>query len=100
MLSEKPWKLDGLLRVCAGIFVCLSVVSLLQMAGEHFAGKQAFADGTLPYLLLSSLALHGSILLATGIFLWLHRISWGEAFGFSTPPLGRAMMIGDRKSVV
>jgi membrane protease YdiL (CAAX protease family) len=92
MLSAKPWKLEEILRLLAGIFVGLIFVSLAQLGYEHFAGKMS--EGSLVFLLFSSLSLHGSILFATGIFLWLHRISWGEAFGFTTPPMSRAVLLG------
>jgi membrane protease YdiL (CAAX protease family) len=94
MMSEKLWKLDGILRLLAGIFACLSAISLLQLACQQVLGKQAFDEGSLLYLVFASLSMHGSILFVTGIFLWLHRISWADAFGFSTPPLSRAIRFG------
>jgi hypothetical protein len=74
MLSEKPWKLEGILRMLAGVFICLSFVSLAQLTYEHFAGK--LDEGSLVYLVFSSLNLHGSILFVTGHRRWAARFCW------------------------
>ena len=94
MLSDKPWKLEGILHLMVGIFVCLSCVVLVESAAQHFVGKEKFVEGSLLYLIFSSLSIHGSILLATFFYLRWHGVSWSEAFGFSTPPLGRAILLG------
>ena len=80
--------------VGGGILVCISFLTLLEAILRHFAGKENFEEGSLPYLVFSSLTLHGSILAGTAVFLWWHRVSWREAFGFSTPFAGRAILLG------
>ncbi len=94
MLSEKPWKLEGIIRLMAGIFACLCFVSLFQFIAQYFVGKDEFEEGSLLYLLFTSLSLHGSILLGTGFFLWWHHQTWSEAFGFRTPPVVPAILLG------
>ena len=94
MLSEKPWNVEGFVRLLLGILFCVAVFILLEAALEYFLGKDKLADGTLPNLVLGSLSLHGSILLGTAVFLKWQHISWRDAFGFSTPPLARAILFG------
>ena len=94
MLSEKPWNVEGFVRLLLGILFCVAMFILLEAALEHFLGKDKLADGTLLNLVLGSLSLHGSILLGTAVFLKWQHISWRDAFGFSTPPLARAILFG------
>jgi membrane protease YdiL (CAAX protease family) len=94
MLSDKPWKLEGMLRLLAAIFCCIFCCVMAQVIVQHFAGKNAFDEGTLLFLVFTSFTLHGSILIGTALYLWAAGITWSEAFGFSTPPVSRAILWG------
>jgi uncharacterized protein len=94
MLSEKPWTLMGILWLMMSIFGCMFVVSVWQAIVQHFTGKAAFEEGTLLALVFSSLALDGSILVGTGIFLWLNEWKWSEVFGFGHRPVPGAILLG------
>ena len=85
MLSEKPWKLDRVVLVLLGMFVCACAISLVGGLVQHFIGQAKPDENSLLYLVFVTMSLQGSILLATAFFLWARRISWGEAFGFSKP---------------
>src|SRR5580658_9098906 len=86
MLSAKPWKRPGILRLMLVILACLMSVA--------FTDKGKPDENSLLNLVLTSLSLSGPILIATGIILWQSGIRWRDAFGFSTPPVGRAILLG------
>lgn len=93
MLSEKPWKLEGIMRLllCLAMGIIFFVLAASLVA--HFTGAKP--DGNNPFLLvLGTLALDGSLLIAVFIFLRLEQLTWTEAFGFNTPALWRALVWG------
>jgi len=93
MLSEKPWKLDGLLRFVICLVMCVSVMLTLSAVIQHFTGAKTTEDST-ALLVVNTLALDGSILIAVFIFLRLEHITWADAFGFKTPRPGLAILWG------
>ncbi len=94
MLSEKPWKPERVALLLLGTVICFTGFSLAGGLAEHFNGGQKLDEDSLAYLLLVTLSLHGSILLATAVALWCFHLSWREAFGFSARDTGRAMLLG------
>ena len=84
MSSEKPWKLPANVRLLAVVLCCAASVAL--------KSKEPPDEDSLLNLVLSSLALHGPILLAVAIFLKGSGITWNRAFGFSTPPVARGRL--------
>lgn len=93
MLSERPWKLEGIIRLVAGVLFCFCLAIVLQSLVQHFTGGQKFAEGSFLNVVFSS-SLHGSVLAGTAFFLWSQHLDWSDFFGFSTPPLGRALGYG------
>jgi len=100
MLSEKPWNLERLVAVLVGIFFGVSVAMLIQAGLEHVLGKAQFVEGSLPYLVMGSLAMHGSILFGIGVVLALHQIRWRDAFGFNHRPLAKALLLGAMMAIL
>jgi uncharacterized protein len=100
MLSEKPWKLDRVVLVLLGIFVCCCAVSLVGGVVQHFIGKGKPDENSLLYLVEATMSLQGSIVLATAFFLWARRISWGEAFGFCSHNTAQALLLGVLAAVI
>lgn len=94
MLSEKPWNVEKLIFLLVSIFFGISVVMLTQAGLEHFLGKARFAEGSLAYLVIGSLALHGSILFGFAVVLGIHKVRWRDAFGFNHRPLAKALVLG------
>jgi membrane protease YdiL (CAAX protease family) len=86
MLPERPWKPPANVRLMAVVLLCVASMALKD--------KEPPEEGSLLNLVLSSLALHGPILLAVAVFLKGSGITWNRAFGFSTPPVGRAILLG------
>jgi len=100
MLSEKPWKLDRVVLVLLGIFVCACTISLVGGLAQHFIGKQKPDENSLLYIVFVTMSLQGSILLATALFLRSQRIHWREAFGFSIPGAGHAILLGVLAAII
>ncbi len=92
MLSEKPWTLEAMIRLLLGIFVCVSAAMLLAGLMQSVTGKKVGEDSPLA-MVLGTLILDGSILLALGFFLWSQGMSWPQAFGFRNRP-GYALALG------
>jgi membrane protease YdiL (CAAX protease family) len=94
MLSEKPWKPERVALLLLGTAVCFCWFSLADGLAEHINGGKKLDENSLANLLLVTMSLHGSILLATGLALWWFRVSWREAFGFAAGDTGRAVLLG------
>jgi membrane protease YdiL (CAAX protease family) len=100
MLSEKPWKPERVVMLLLGIVVCFGWVSLAGGAAQHFSGQEKLDENSLLYLVIVTMSLQGSILLATAVTLWWFHVSWAEAFGFASGGTGRAMVLGALAGVV
>ncbi|HWF19879.1 MAG TPA: type II CAAX endopeptidase family protein [Verrucomicrobiae bacterium] len=100
MLSEKPWNWDRVVRVFIAVLFFVSVFFLVMAATQHYAGKTKLVEGSLAYVVLGSLGFHGSILFGTAIILASDHLNWGKAFGFSSRPLTRAMLLGFAAALV
>jgi membrane protease YdiL (CAAX protease family) len=94
MLSEKPWKLDRVILLFLAVLIGVSSFIMLQGAAEHLNGNQKLDQNSPVYVLLLTLTIHGSILLATTAVLWWFRLKWSDAFGFASPGRGRAILLG------
>lgn len=94
MLSAKPWKLDRVILLLAGISFCASIMILAGTVALHFVSHGKPDKNSLPYLVVVTLTIHGSILLGTGLVLWWYHLNWREAFGFSMPNRGSTVLLG------
>jgi membrane protease YdiL (CAAX protease family) len=93
MLSEKPWKLHGLMYLVFCLLLCVAFMIMVIGIVQHFTGAKP-DDNSPVFLVLSSLALDGSILVSIFLFLRLEDITWAEAFGFKNCPLWRPVLWG------
>jgi membrane protease YdiL (CAAX protease family) len=94
MLSEKPWKPERAVLMLLGTVVFFGWISLAGGAVQHYSDKGKLDENSLAYLVIVTMSLHGSILLATAVALWWFHVSWNEAFGFASGGAGRAMVLG------
>ncbi len=104
MLSAKPWNLEAFIHLLMGILFCVCLAVLAQGAIQHFAGKDKFADGSLLYLVMGSMSLHGSILLGTAVFLkWRVYVKVVGQFVCTAPatwePFARCASAAGRESL-
>lgn len=92
MLSEKPWKLHSLLWLAACLLMGFSAFALAVQLVAQYTGVKVDSNSP-PIVILSSLALDGSILIAVFLFLRWENLAWAEAFGFKNR-LRRALIWG------
>src|SRR5579863_3858978 len=100
MLSEKPWKPDRAILLLLGFCVCFCALFVAGSLALHFSGIGKPDENSLLYVVVATMTLQGSIVVATALFLWFTRITWSEAFGFSSPRLGRAILLGFLAAVI
>jgi uncharacterized protein len=93
MLSEKPWKLDAVVRLLFGLLMCISIAQFILGVYQQFILKHTLEQNGWPLILIGTLAMDGLILLAVIIFLRSQRLGWTEAFGFATPGIGRTICL-------
>jgi membrane protease YdiL (CAAX protease family) len=94
MLSERPWKLDAIVRLMLGIAICICFVQFAAALIQHFHDQGKLPQASPLFTLIANLGLHASILVAITVFLRLEHIRWRDAFGFATPGLGFAILLG------
>jgi membrane protease YdiL (CAAX protease family) len=93
MLSEKPWKLDALVRLLLSIGICVCSIGFLTGIARLLGGKAMLDENSPFYLILITSGLDGSILAMIALFIYREHIWWSEAFGFRIAGLGRALLL-------
>jgi len=92
MLSPKPWRVEAVILLVTGAFICLCfgmvIAGLLHQAGLA-AFKTSDSSGN---ILLGTLSFHGAIWVLMLVFLAQHGMNWREAFGLRDPNLKRALV--------
>jgi membrane protease YdiL (CAAX protease family) len=91
MLSQKPWRIEAVIQLVAGVFACLCfgllTGVLLQKSGlAAFKSPDSFAN-----LVLGTLSSHGSAFVLILIFLKWHAVNWRATFGLRDEKLKRAL---------
>jgi membrane protease YdiL (CAAX protease family) len=94
MLSEKPWKLDVVVRLLLRMAICFCSIWFVMGLVQHFRGGGKLDENLPLYLMARTLSMQGSILLVIAITLHQERIGWAEAFGFKRAGLGYALVLG------
>jgi membrane protease YdiL (CAAX protease family) len=97
MLSEKPWKLEALLRLIMGVLICVfigtSLAALLQLlfkaGGDYLAWR----------IVVVALGFQGATLVLVHLFLREHGMRWSDGFGL-TNHRQRAVLLGVLMAVV
>src|ERR1017187_3026417 len=91
MLSEKPWRAEGVIQFCLAQIVCLclgiATVFVLRKLGVH--GFQS--DEGLGSIMVGTLCLQGAAWPLILFFLRQHGVGWGTAFGIRGPRAGLAL---------
>jgi membrane protease YdiL (CAAX protease family) len=89
VLSEKPWKLEALLRLFIGVLVCLFIGASLAV----FIRMGFRSEDSVWRTVLAGLSFQGASLVLVGLFLREHDLRWADAFGF-TNEWQRALLLG------
>src|SRR3954453_10960641 len=76
MLSEKPWKLDVVVRLLMRMAICFCSIWFVMGLVQRFQGDGKPDENSPLYLLALTLSMQGSILLVVAITLHQERISW------------------------
>jgi membrane protease YdiL (CAAX protease family) len=93
MLSKKPWRIEAVIQLVAGVFACLCLGVLLAGA-LHQAGIPAFASPkSFGYALVATLSFQGVAWLLIPVFLKHHGIRWREAFGLTNAKWKNALLL-------
>jgi membrane protease YdiL (CAAX protease family) len=92
MLSEKPWRAEAVLQLCAAQIACLclgiAAIGLLHKLGVHgFLRDESFGS-----VVAGTFCFQGATWPLILIFLRQHGVGWREAFGFSGPKLKHALL--------
>jgi membrane protease YdiL (CAAX protease family) len=92
MLSEKPWRAEAVMQLCAAQIACLCVggvaVGLLHKLGvTGFKHDESFGS-----ILVGTFSFQGVAWLLILYFLRQHQVGWREAFGFYGPRLMLALL--------
>jgi membrane protease YdiL (CAAX protease family) len=91
VLSEKPWKLEALLRLVIGVLICLFIgTSLVAMMRLLFKGG---GDSLAWRTVAAALSFQGAALVLVHLFLREHGMRWSDAFGFANQ-WPRALLLG------
>jgi len=93
MLSHKPWRVEAVVQLFAGVFVCLGAgvvaAGLLRQAGlPAFKAPDSFAN-----ILLATLSFQGVAWLLIFDFLKQHEVNWRDAFGFRNVNLKSSLLL-------
>jgi membrane protease YdiL (CAAX protease family) len=87
MSLEKPWTVDGVLRLCAGLLASLSI-------GWITAGLLGLSpDDRFGAFVISRLSFHGAVVVFVHLLVREHGLTWNEAFGLNRPGAMMAMLL-------
>jgi membrane protease YdiL (CAAX protease family) len=92
MLSEKPWRAEAVLQLCAAQIVCLCL-GMFAVGLLHKLGVIGFMrDESFGSILVGTFSFQGAAWLLILFFLRRHEVGWREAFGFRGPKLKHALL--------
>lgn len=92
MLLEKPWRPDLVLRLFMALFFSM-LLGVLIVSGYQSLMGDSGKGGDFLVFVVGVFSFHGIAFVLVDVFLRQHNISWGEAFGFTQPRLGRAVYL-------
>lgn len=93
MLSQKPWRVEAVIQLIAGVLVCLclgaATIGILRQAGvAAFQSPDSFAC-----VLLATLSFQGLAWILIFIFLKFHGVDWRDALGLRNQHLIRSLLL-------
>src|SRR5580698_1898790 len=81
MLAEKPWKLEAVTFLFLGVIATLCLGTLLAGLLGHFTTDWPKSRSDFWQIVLSASFLEIPALVGIGLFFWMHKVSWKDAFG-------------------
>ncbi len=92
MVSEKPWAPEGVLQLVIRLFASMFLGIVVISGVASLASLKSGQVETLS-VVVSTLSFHGVAVLLTHFFLRREGLTWADAFGFTEPAFGRAMLL-------
>ncbi len=93
MSPERPWNIESVLKLLAGLFICLSFGTLLTMAATSLAKELSPEQQKFLRSVCGTLFFQGSILVLAHYFLKGQGVTWRELMGWAGAGAGRAAVI-------
>jgi len=87
MLSDRPWKLDSVLMVAAGLLASMSFGMLAGLALQKFGAELDVADRSFYASMIGNLTMQGAALVIAHFFLRQHSVTWRQFLGLNRPDL-------------
>jgi hypothetical protein len=94
MITEKPWKLEGVARLFVYVIATLCVGVVLAGLAQNLKGKLSASHRDFLQMIIVILFFQGASLFWIAMFLRRAKISWREAFGLRPPSRFRAVIYG------
>ncbi len=94
MLAEKPWKLEAVAFLFLGVIATLCLGTLLGGLLGHFTTDWPKARADFWQIVLSASFLEIPALVGIGLFFWMHKVSWKDAFGLQMISAAKAVAWG------
>jgi membrane protease YdiL (CAAX protease family) len=93
MLSEKPWRAEAVMQLCAAQIVCLCL-GIVAVGLLHKFGVHGFIhDESSGCVVLGTFSFQGAAWLLIFLFLRRHQVGWREAFGFRGPKIKHPLLL-------
>ena len=93
MLSQKPWRLEAVIQLIAGVLGCLCFGVLTAGLLGRFGVAGFRTPDSFGGVLVATLSFQGAAWGMIWIFLRQHGVGWREAIGWNRPALGRALLL-------
>src|SRR5437867_5433481 len=85
MLSDKPWKLESVLMLAAGLLASMSVGLIAGLALSEFGANLSLADKSSYASMIGNFTMQGAALLFAHRFLRQHALTWRQFLGLHRP---------------
>jgi membrane protease YdiL (CAAX protease family) len=93
MLSQKPWRAEAVLQLCAAQVVCLCLGGGAIWLLHNFGVTGFKHDESFGSVLVGTLCFQGAAWLLIPFFLRQHGVGWREAFGFCGPKIKHPLLL-------
>jgi hypothetical protein len=94
VVADKPWKLEAVLALGAGLMASLSLGLLASLGMHHFLPELPAADRKFYQFLISTICFQGVALALTHWLLQQHGVTWAMFLGLDQPRRWRALCLG------
>src|SRR5713101_1178884 len=81
MLSERPWKLEAVVALLAGLMLGLCAATLGIMSLSHLAANKTIIGNRLVQFIVNTFSFHLIALVLIHFFLRYHGATWRDLFG-------------------